>query len=145
MKQNPTRNTRYLTKQGKVTPLLKQQLEEILKSYVETAGFWAGKRGKINEDYAIREAFIVGSLLRGNDQSDLDLLLIGNKLDHEDYRFLKQVMAQGFFVTRPKTEALDVYVRPYDEFPDRPSFEITSQVKYLLDRYNRELTSAVPA
>lgn len=71
----------------------------------------------------------------------MDLLLIGSKLDHEDYRFLKQVMAQSFFANRVKTEALDVFIRPYDEFPERASFEITPQVRYLLDIYNQKLTS----
>ncbi len=50
-------------------------------------------------------------------------------------------MAQKFFVNRAKTEALAVFVRPYDEFPERPSFEITSQVRDLLDKYNRKLIS----
>lgn len=71
MKQKPTRNTRYLTKEGKVTSLLKLHLEEILKSHVETAVFWAGKRGKSREDYTTREAHIIGSILRGNDELDL--------------------------------------------------------------------------
>ncbi|MEK6856717.1 MAG: nucleotidyltransferase domain-containing protein [Nanoarchaeota archaeon] len=141
MKQKPIKNTRYLTKEGKVTSLLKQHLEEVLQAHIDASTFWAGKRNKPREDYTVREAYIVGSILRGNDESDLDILLIGNKLDQEDYRFLKQVLAQSFFVNRAKTVAVDVFTRPYDEFPEKPSFEITSQVRHLLDTYNRKLTS----
>ena len=79
-------------------------------------------------------------MLSGNDNSDIDFLLIASKIDQEDYRLFKQVMAQLFYVNKPKTEAVDVFIRPYDEFPDRNSFEITSQVRDLLDKYNRYLS-----
>lgn len=140
MKTRPIKNTRFILKNGKTTGLLRASLEDVLVTYVDTSKFWAEKRKKNLPDYQIRDVFIVGSLLRGNDNSDLDLLLIASKIDQEDYRLFKQVLAQLFYINRPKTGAVDVFIRPYDEFPDRNSFEITSQVRDLLEKYNKLLS-----
>ena len=142
MKKYPENYTSYMKKNGRITKKLERSLEGVLRSYVETVKFWAEKREKPLEDYIIREAYIVGSILRGNNLSDIDFLLIANKIDQEDYRFIKHVMANEFFVNRPKTEAIDVYVRPYDEFPERGSYEITDQVEAMLNRYNKKLSDS---
>jgi hypothetical protein len=141
MQQKPKGATQYLTLEGKVKPALRDALGLVLDSYVPTVEFWAPKRQQLRpyEDYTIRQVCVAGSVLKGNGNSDLDLLLIGDKLDGDDYRFIKQVMAENFFVNRPKTQAIDVFIRPYDEFPEKPSFDITDQVNDLVLRCNDQI------
>lgn len=139
MHAKPPVETRYVGADGVVTPLFRNTLQGVLYNHVEAAKFWAPKRDKPLADYTLREAHIVGSTLRGIANSDLDILLIASKMDGEDYRFLKQVMAQLYFAHRPKQDAIDVFIRPSDEYPERESFEITSQVKDLLDICNSQL------
>ena len=139
MKSIPATDTRFVRKGGKVTDKLRRDLSDVLLCYSEAAAFWADKRAKPREDYTIREAYIVGSTIRGIDNSDVDLLLIPDHIEGDDYRFFKLVLAQTFFVNRPKCLAVDVFVRPHDEYPERPSFEITGQVKDILDNYNQRL------
>jgi hypothetical protein len=136
MNQLPNGQTQYLSINGRVKPALRDALGLVLDSYVPTVEFWAPKKSKVYEDYTIRQVCVAGSVLQGNSHSDLDLLLIGNKLDGEDYRFIKQVMAQLFFVSRPKTQAIDVFIRPHDEFPEKPSYDITTQVQDLVSKCN---------
>lgn len=136
MNQLPKGETQYFGLDGKVKPALRDALGLVLDSYVPAVGFWAPKRSGIYEDYIIRHVSIAGSVLQGNGNSDLDILLIGNKIDGEDYRFFKMVMAQLFFVNRPKTQAIDVFIRPNDEFPEKPSYDITNQVQDLVSRSN---------
>ena len=133
------KDTRYLTDRGNVTSLFRSALEEVLTAHSEASYFWAPRRRKPLSDYEIREVHIVGSILRGNDESDLDIMLIASNIDQEDYRFLKMVLAQSFFSNRPKTQAIDVFVRPYDEFPERDSYEVTAQVGSILRKHNRLL------
>lgn len=139
MEKWPKGDTRFLRKNGNVTPLFRSTLETILDDLDETIRFWADVRKKPPRDYAVRGTYIVGSILEGNNYSDLDLLLVADKIDHEDFRFVKTVMATRFFVNRPKIEAIDVFFRPYDEFPDRGSFEVTDQVKNIVEQYNKKL------
>jgi len=117
------KDTRYLTDRGNVTSLFRSALEEVLTAHSEASYFWAPRRRKPLSDYEIREVHIVGSILRGNDESDLDIMLI----------------AKSFFSNRPKTQAIDVFVRPYDEFPERDSYEVTAQVGSILRKHNRLL------
>jgi len=139
MKKRPVSNTRYLLENGMVTSKFRSKLAEVLGHYVDIASLVADKRQKHLEDYRIREAHVVGSVLRGIDDSDLDLLLIADKIDQTDYRIVKTVLSELFFNNIPKQLAVDVFVRPYDEFPDRGSFEVTSEVREILKDYNDRL------
>ena len=139
MRKEPISDTRYLRKDGTITTLFLDRLEEVLDVYVNIVKFWANKRQKDPADYALRETFIVGSLLNGVDDSDLDLMFIGNKIDDEDYRFIKLVMARVFYSDHDKSEAIDVYIRPYDAFPERGSFGITDQIQGGLNRHNSRI------
>ncbi len=132
----PTASTRFLKSTGEVTPAFSLALEKILLKYSDMAVFMADKLNRPRSDYIIREAHIVGSILSGRDDSDLDILLIANKIDHNDYNLFKNFLAQAFFNNRPKIEAIDIFVRPYDEFPERPSYEVTKQVIRTIDKYN---------
>ena len=139
MRLVPVSDTRYVTRGGLVTPLLKNKLEEVLGHYVDVALFWSSKRGKSRSDYTIREAHLIGSVLRGVDNSDLDLLLVADKIEQQDYKFIKMYLSEIFFNNVSKPLAIDVFIRPYDEFPERGSFEITDQVKGLLKKYNSNI------
>ena len=141
MRQRPLTKTRFLTENGRVTEKLRSDLSDVLNAYVPAVKFWQPKTRKPLESYTIREAYVVGSVLQGNDESDLDILLIGNHFDGEDYRFFKIVMAEQFYSNRSKRLAIDVYIRDSDEFPEKPSFEITEQVQDMLDKHNKEITS----
>ncbi len=132
-------DTRYLLKTGAVTPKLRGIVDNVLSQYVEAARFLANLRTRHLDDYIVREAYIVGSIVRGVDDSDLDLLFLADKIDQDDYRVTKQVLSMLFFNNIPKPLAVDIYVRPHDEFPEKPSFEITKQVKDLIDKHNRDL------
>ena len=135
----PTKDNRYLSASGVVTPLFRRDINEVLMYCSDTSKFWAPKRNKLLSDYHVKEVHIVGSLLRDNNESDADILVIPSKFDQEDYRFFKQVLGQLFYANRPKTEAIDVFVRPNDEFPEKGSFEVTSQVRDLIGRWNASL------
>lgn len=139
MKQIPPQDTRFITKEGIVTPRLRRDLSDVLLAYSDTAKFWADKKPSERQNYTVREVYIVGSTLRGVDYSDLDLLIIPDKIDYEDGRFFKMVLAQIFFTNRAKSIALDLFVRPHDQYPEKPSFEITPQVRDIIDKYNQHL------
>lgn len=132
----PNVSTRFLKSTGEVTPAFSCALEKVLLKYSDLARFLADKLNRPRDDYTIKEAYIVGSVLQGNNDSDLDIMLIANKIDQNDYNLFKNFLAQAFFNTMNKRDAIDVYVRPYDAFPDRPSFEVTRQVSKILDKYN---------
>ncbi len=141
MRKKPTIETKFLTRDGLVKKKLKDIISDVLKDYTDCVKFWHEKRNKGVSDYLLREVYIVGSVISGEDNSDLDLLIIGEKLDGEDYRFFKQVMAQLYWTNRKKSGAIDIYIRPHDEFPEKPSFEITSQLEEELKKCNDSIKS----
>jgi predicted nucleotidyltransferase len=134
-------DTRYLHKNGQVTSLFRKTCAEVLREYTEFSRFASKRLQRDSEDFNIREAYVVGSVLRGVDNSDLDLLMIANKIDNNDYKLIKQYLSQIFFNPFYKSEAVDVYIRPYDEFPDKPRFEVTAQIRDLLEFWNRQIVS----
>lgn len=136
MKKIPEKSTRFLKSTGEVTPAFSNALERVLLKYSDLSRFLADRLSKPREDYIIKEAHIIGSILSGVDDSDLDIMLIANKIDQNDYSLFKNFLSQAFFNNRPKIGAIDVFVRPYDAFPERPSYEVTSQVRKVLDKYN---------
>lgn len=140
MDKKPLKNTKFI-KNGKITDLLKSALEDILKEYIPIVKFRAERLGRQDDDYTIREVYVIGSVLLGNNNSDLDLLLIANKIDQEDYRFIKGLLSEIFFNNLQKADAVDIFVRPYDEFPERNHYQITDQVEDLLKKYNSLITS----
>lgn len=141
MHKQPTSDTRYISKNGRVTERFKRTLERVLGEYIKGAKFFSRQFRKPSLNYTIKEASIVGSTLEGSNDSDLDILLIANNIDMNDYRIIKQYLSSIFFCNRPKKSAIDVFVRSYDEFPEKVSFEITGQVGGILNKYNKKLIS----
>ncbi len=123
-----------------VTDRVKNGLENVLYLYSEL-----GKRISIEKEnnpknLTIRNVLIVGSGARENKiNSDIDFLLIAPNIDEQIASDLKMMVSYVLFCDRPKQEAIDVYLRAVDKYPLRESIEITSQVKYLINKYNQVL------
>lgn len=146
MQTVPQGTTRYVTCEGVVTPLFRETIKDVSPLYIDIANFLATKlRRRPLPEYGIREAHIVGSVVRGVDNSDLDVLVIPQKIDAEDYRFFKLAMNDRLFNNRPKPAAIDFYVRPYDEMPDRVAWEVTSQLAEEIGAINRALGFVRPS
>lgn len=136
----PFGDTRYLTNKGVVTPLLRKTFVEVCQTYEEIARFGADRlRMAPLASYALREVHVVGSVLKGVDNSDVDLLAIADKITWEDYRYLKMALNALHFNNRSKYSAVDVYVQPEDDRPGNPRFEITSQLEAEISELNKRL------
>ncbi len=126
---------------GKVTDRVKTGLENVLAAYVYIANYKAPRYDNNPRNYRVDKVFVVGSGARANRvDSDLDLLLIAPNLDEESAKQMKVHLAMIYFTDRPKTEAIDVFVRQKDVYLNRKSIDITSQVKDLLNCYNNKLS-----
>lgn len=141
MKQKPKADTRYVRKDGRVSQRFRDVFRLVADDYRAIISFLAARRQKPLTDYQIRNVYVVGSTLEGSDESDLDLLLIASHIDDFDFRFIKQAINGTFFYNRQKCDAIDIYVRPYDEFPERVSFEVTDQLENILAVTNKALSS----
>lgn len=130
-------NIPMLDEKADITDRVRTGLENILSAYVEISKKQANLTDNNIANYKISEVYIVGSGARVNKiDSDMDLLLIAPNLDTESAKNLKVILSLIFFTDRPKLEAIDVFIRDKDIYPERTSVDITSQIKYLLDRYN---------
>lgn len=111
-------------------------LENVLHLYSEFVPVHAKKTDNNIRNYQITSVLIVGSGAVSNRQdSDLDFLLLTPQLDPETIKNIGLFLSFCFFTDRPKTEAIDVYIRREDSYPSRSSVNITSQVKELLEKY----------
>ncbi|MBU1203901.1 MAG: nucleotidyltransferase domain-containing protein [Nanoarchaeota archaeon] len=121
----------------KVTERVRNGLENVLSVYVEVAKTHADETDNNSKNYFLSQVYLVGSGARENKiDSDLDLLLIAPRLDEESAKQMKLILSFIFFNDRPKQEAIDLFVRQKDIYPDRKSIEITKQVKGLLSKCN---------
>jgi hypothetical protein len=126
---------------GKVTERVRHGLENVLAAYVDIAKAQAPQMDNNVANYIVKQVYLAGSGARENLlESDLDLMLIAPRLDDTSAKHMKLVLAFMFFTDRPKTEAIDVYVRQRDIYPERPSVDITNQVRPLLAKYNKRLS-----
>lgn len=136
----PFAPTRYITAEGKVTDLFRSSFDEVANTYLEVARFMADRlRVRPLAEFALKEVHTVGSVLRGVDNSDLDLLLIADRINWEDYRFIKMALNAAHFNNRSKYSALDWYVQPDDDRPHNDRFEVTNQLNSELARVNSAL------
>lgn len=136
----PLEPTRYLNADGSVTPMLVEAFNRVSLAYFDIAEFSANKMMKRHlPDFAIREVQVVGSVLRGVNNSDLDLLILADKIDWEDYRLFKLVLAATFFNNRSKYSALDVYVQPEDDRPENLRWNVTHQLAEPIKNLNVRL------
>lgn len=123
-----------------VTERVRTGLENVLSAYVDIAKLLSKSGDNNPENYELTNVSVVGSGARLNRvDSDLDFLLIAPHLDDLSAKQMKVFLAEIYFVNRPKIDALDVFVRKKDEYPDRSSIDITYQVQDLIDIYNKKL------
>ncbi len=125
---------------GKITDRVTSGLENVLYAY----SIFIPEYGRVHDNnpknFQISKVCLVGSGAReGRIDSDLDLMLIAPDIDERAERDIKVWMSVLFFNNKPKTQAVDVFVRPYDRYPDRSSVDITTQVKKLINHYNKVL------
>ena len=129
-------------KKGKITKRTLFGLENALFLYSNLSRIYAEKTDNNPDNFRIKEVKIVGSGARENKiDSDLDLLLIAPEVDEVSANSLKTMLSLVLFCDRPKIEAVDVFIRSYDRYPDRVSRDITLQVKEIVDKYNSYLFS----
>lgn len=122
---------------GHITERVRTGFENVMAAYVDIANRAAPDFDDNPENYKVGEVFVVGSGARMNRaDSDLDLMLMAPVLDKQSRQRMKTILSMIFFNDRPKPEAIDVFVRQEDEYPDRASFDITSQVSDILRTYN---------
>ena len=140
-KANEIKPTRFLGEEGRVTRHFRMQFVRAGAYYVQTADFLANrmKLRPLNE-YQIKEVQVVGSVVRGVTDSDLDLLVVPEKIDWDDSKIMKAALGAVLFANRNKYSAIDWYVQPVDLYPDKPSFNVTDQLIEELADINRKLT-----
>jgi len=133
-------NDNILDKNEKVTKRVMTGLENVLYAYSLYAPNYAKAHDNNPKNFQIEKAYLIGSAVRESRvDSDLDILLIAPQIDETAERDIKVWLNILFYNNQQKNHAVDAYVRPRDKFPERPSFDITNQVKKLLKDYNNKL------
>jgi len=133
-------NEKILDKDDKITKRVLTGLENILHAYTIYVPQYSKAHDNNPKNFKIESVYLIGSAIRESKvDSDLDLMLIAPQIDVTAERDIKIFLNIFFYNNLPKNKAVDAYVRPYDKFPDRPSLNITNQVKKLLKIYNKKL------
>jgi predicted nucleotidyltransferase len=126
---------------GNVSLRVINGLENTLYLYSKLGKKLAENKDNNSNNLKIKEVGIVGSCAKSNKiNSDLDFLLIAPDIDEEIAKDLKIFLSYVLFCDRNKQEAIDVFIRPFDKYPSRPSKPITFQVKDLINKYNKSLS-----
>jgi hypothetical protein len=127
-------------KDEKITKRVLHGLENTLYLYSNLARGHSLKTDNNPKNFYVKEVYVVGSGARANMQdSDLDLMFICPEIDDRSANALKTVMSFVLFCDRPKLEAIDIFLRSKDAYPERDSVEITRQVQSLITKYNKVL------
>lgn len=135
-------NEKILDNDGKITKRVSTGLENVLHAYTLYVPEYARVHDNNPKNFIIEKTYLIGSAIRQSRiDSDLDLMLIAPNIDETAERDIKVWLNLLFYNNLPKNKAIDAYVRPFDKFPERPSYDITNQVKKLLKEYNKKLTS----
>lgn len=123
--------------EGRVTERVRNGLENVLSAYVRFAKLHANQFDNNPQNYRVERVSVVGSGARSNRiDSDLDLLLEVPSLDERSGNQMKVLLAFLFYSDKQKPEAIDIYVRPGDIYPEREKVEVTGQVEDILRKYN---------
>lgn len=124
---------------GSISLRTENALENTLFLYSNLAKKHSKKTDNNPRNYKIKSVSIVGSGAKNRVDSDLDFLLIVPELDLASADNLKLIMSYVLYCDRKKQEAIDVYIRQKDKYPERKSRNITFQAKDLLKKYNSKL------
>lgn len=127
-------------KNGRITKRVRHSLGNALYLYSGLARHYAQDHDNNPSNFKVNEVYLVGSGSRENRfDSDMDYLLICRDIDVKSGQDIKLLMSFVLFCDRPKQEAVDVYVRPFDAYPERGSTDITDQVRKMIDENNSVL------
>jgi hypothetical protein len=124
--------------QGRITRRVRASLENTLYIHSNISRIHARNTHNNPRNFLVEEVYIIGSCARLNRiDSDMDYLLICPSIDERSADHLKEVISYVLFCDRDKREAVDVYIRPADKYPERASVNITDQVRKILKKYNK--------
>lgn len=135
---------------GKISEELEEKVNKALKNYSDTSLKLTQLQKGIPDDYAILEVYVVGSLLRGVDDSDVDLYIKTKNTDRisgGNYASISDLIKTTSFKclceSKPKTEWVDIYVGTIgpskEHFEQKYNYNITEQVLHLIKQYNKSL------
>jgi len=127
-------------RQGNLTQRVLCGLENSLYLYSSLSKKYAKDTENNSKNFLVKGIMLVGSGAKNNEVlSDLDILLLCPDIDEKSAGVLKHMISYVLFCDRDKNEAVDVFIRPKDKYPERSSVNITSQVNALIERYNNNL------
>lgn len=140
MNKNYNPRQPIFNERGAPTNRVRNALENVLSAYVNYAKPHAIATHNNIKNYKINQVLVVGSGAHNNVvNSDLDLLLIAPNLDENSAINMKLFLSVLFFNNKPKNDAIDVFIRKEDIFPDRASTNVTKYYKKIIDKYNLQL------
>ena len=138
-------STKYLP-DGKISQILKLRLDQALEHY-KTAINTLERLSQDEslefdfslEDALVKDAYIVGGLLWGRNDSDIDLYLKTYNTNYKADRALKFMHFESFCKYNPKTDWVDLYLGKKgpsrDNFEGKPNYRITNQIRNLLMKH----------
>lgn len=132
-------NQPIFNSKGKITQRTKNALNNSLYLYSDFARKHSQTTENNPRNYQISNISIVGSGVENKIDSDIDFMLIVPKIDSESASNLKLLMSYILYCDRPKQEAVDIFIRQKDKYPNRKNKDITSQVNNLIDKYNKKI------
>lgn len=102
------------------------------------------------ENYLIEGVYVVGSVVRGVDDSDVDLYIKTKNTDRRgigDYKtisdFIKVASFESLCKNKSKTEWVDLYIGTTcpskEHFEQKYNYNITNQVLHLIKQYNKSM------
>ncbi|MCK5624458.1 hypothetical protein KAI04_01295 [Candidatus Pacearchaeota archaeon] len=139
---------KYASEEWNLSPLIdgnpSKRITNALENTLYLYSSLAKKQAKVTDNnsrnFRIKNVFLVGSGAKENRKdSDIDFLLIAQKLDEASSNNLKLSLSYVLFCDRPKREAVDVFIRSKDFYPSRPKFDLTEYFPDLLKKYNNKL------
>lgn len=137
---------RYLP-DGKVSEELSDRIDKAFEFMYDIRDFLM-KKQKTNDSFHFRiinsflidKVFVVGSILRGIDNSDVDLYFQIPNLDPDIYGFLKTSSFYFLCKDKQKIEWIDTYFgreRPGEGiFRGKEVYDISDQIKKRIENYN---------
>lgn len=125
---------------GKVSEKLSDKIDKAFSFIEDTWDFFMKKENFVVNSFDINKVFVVGSLLRGVDNSDVDIYFQMPNLDPEVYGFLKTSSFYFLCKDKPKTEWIDTYFGRNEpgkgSFRGKEIYDITDQVENRIEDYN---------
>ncbi len=128
---------------GSITLLLREDVRLALNALEKIVNVVVDVRKKMKESFTIREAFVVGSVLKGSPKSDVDLYFRMEGIDVATANLLKTAMFYALCEGKEKPDWIDTYfgtdLPGTGSFENQPSYRITRQVENDLRNYNRSM------